>query len=342
MTETPGRIDDLRPASVALGPQGWIHPLAAYALRRLAAGLAIALLVSLLVFAATQFLPGDAATAVLGRSASPESVAALRKELGLDRSRPEQYAAWLADFVRGDLGTSLTARRPVGELIGGRILNSALLALVTFAVLIPLSLLFGVLAAIRRGRTVDHVISGLSVAAIALPEFVTGTILVFAFAVSLKLLPPVSLVPPGESPLRHPSILVLPVATLLVAGLAYSIRMVRAGMVEAMASDYVEMSRLNGVPERRIIWHHALPNALAPTIQVFALTIQWLVGGLVVVETVFQYPGIGQGLALAVVGRDIPVVQAVATMIAVLYIAINIVADIIVVLLIPKLRTSYS
>jgi peptide/nickel transport system permease protein len=230
----------------------------------------------------------------------------------------------------------------VSELISGRLWNSVVLALVTFAIMIPLSLLLGILAAIRRGRTADHVISGLSVAAIALPEFVTGTMLALGFAVSLKLLPPVSLVPPGQSPLADPSVLVLPVATLLIAGLAYSIRMVRAGMVEAMASDYVQMARLHGIPERRVIWRHALPNALAPSIQVFALTVQWLVGGIVVVETVFQYPGIGQGLVRAVVARDIPVVQAVATMIAVVYIAINIAADLIVVLLIPKLRTASS
>jgi peptide/nickel transport system permease protein len=206
--------------------------------------------------------------------------------------------------------------------------------------MIPLSLLLGVAAALRQGRAADHAISGVSLGAIAVPEFVTGTILAAFIAVSLGLLPPVSLIAPDESPFAHPDLLVLPVATLLLTGLAYNIRMVRAGVIDVMRSDYIRMARLNGIPERRVVWRHALRNALAPAIQVFALTVQWLIGGIVIVEAVFQYPGIGQGLVQAVAARDIPVVQAVALYIAIIIIFINIIADIVVIMLIPKMRTN--
>jgi peptide/nickel transport system permease protein len=174
----------------------------------------------------------------------------------------------------------------------------------------------------------------------ALPEFVTGTILVLIFALHLEILPAVSFLPPGESPLQNPKILVLPVATLLAASLAQTMRMVRAGMVEALRSDYVEMARLNGYDERTVVLRHALRNALAPTVQVFALNIQWLVGGIVVTEYVFGYPGLGQALVNAVAARDIPYVQAAALLVAVVYLALNVVSDLLVVLLIPKLRTA--
>jgi peptide/nickel transport system permease protein len=204
----------------------------------------------------------------------------------------------------------------------------------------PISLVLGTAAALRRGRMLDHIVSVATLSAIAFPEFVTGTILAVVFAVSLRLLPADSLVAPGESPLATPSVLVLPVVTLLFASLAFAVRMVRAGVGGVMQSDYVAMARLNGIPEARLIWRHVLPNALAPTVQVLALTLQWLIGGIVVTETVFQYPGLGQGLVQAVIARDIPVVQAISMLIAVIYIGINIVADVAVILLIPKLRTA--
>lgn len=328
------------------GPKGidapWrrTSPIVWLVLRRLAVGVALAWVVSVLVFAGTQLLPGDAATAILGRTATPEQVAQIRAELHLNESAPKQYWAWASGFLQGDLGRSFAAQEPVADFIRNRIANTAILAVFALMVILPLSIALGTLAGIRRDRVVDHVVSGLSLAVIALPEFVTGTILAVVFAVSLRWLPAVSLVPPASSPLSTPSVLVLPVLTLTLAALAFSIRMVRAGVVEVMQSEYVAMARLNGIAEGRLVRRHALRNALAPTVQVLALTLQWLIGGIVVVESVFQYPGIGQGLAQAVTARDIPVVQAIAMLIAIVYIAINVLADLIVVLLIPRLRTA--
>ncbi len=308
--------------------------------RRIAASVVLLFVASVLIFAGTQLLPGDAATAVLGRNATPEALADVRAELELDRPVIERYSSWLGGFVSGDLGRSLASRQPVSDLAGDRFVNSAVLAFLTAVVLFPLAIGLGVLAAVRGGRAVDHAISGLSLTFIAAPEFVLGTFLALIFAVNLKLVPPVSLLPPGSSPLSEPSLLVLPVATLVLVGAAYMIRMVRAGMIEALASDYVQMARLRGVSERRVVLSHALRNALAPTVQVAALTLQWLIGGIVIVETVFAYPGIGQGLVQGVVARDIPYVASISMVLAIVYVAIATIADLLVVLLIPRLRTA--
>jgi peptide/nickel transport system permease protein len=317
-----------------------LHPLAAYVLRRLGVGVLLLALVSVLVFGATQVLPGDAATAILGRSATAEQKELYRQELGLDRSIPAQYWSWISGVVQGDLGRSLASRQPVTDFISERVGKSLVLALATLVVLVPVSLVLGVWAGIRRNRASDHVISGVSLGFIALPEFVTGSLLIAFIAVSLKLLPPTSIIETGASPLTSPELLVLPVLTLCITAAAYIIRMVRAGIVDTMSSEYVEMARLKGVPEPRVVRRHALRNALAPTVQVLALTAQYLIGGIVIVETVFAYPGLGQGLVQAVTARDIPTVQGVAMLLAAIYIVINIVADVFVVLLIPKLRTS--
>jgi peptide/nickel transport system permease protein len=316
------------------------HPLAAFAIRRVLAGLLGLFAVSVIVFAATQVLPGNAAVQILGRNATPQAVAQLSKQLGLDRSAVAQYTSWLTGLLHGNLGRSLAAQEPVSVYIGDRVRNTLVLAGVAVALMIPLGLALGVIAGVRRDRPTDHVITGLTLGAISLPEFVTGALLALLFGVWLKVLPPVSLVSPGSDPLAHPAILVLPVVTLLLSGTAYIARMMRAGVIEAMGSDYVEAAVLNGIGRGRIVWKHALRNALAPTVQVLALTVQWLVGGVVVTETIFSYPGLGQGLVQAVQLRDLPVVQAVAMLLAAVYITINIVADLIVVLLIPRLRTA--
>jgi peptide/nickel transport system permease protein len=295
---------------------------------------------SVLVFAGTEMLPGDAATAILGRQATPESLQAIRDQLELDKPAAQRYLEWLGGFLRGDLGESLTGQRPVSEFLSAKITNTLILGLLTVAAMIPIAVGLGVWAGIRVDRPADHVISSVSLSFIALPEFVTGTLLTLIFGITLKLVPPVSLVAPGSSPFDQPSILVLPIVTLLLAALAYTIRMVRAGVVEVIAADYVHLARLSGIGERRVIVKHALRNALAPSVQVIALTIAWLVGGVFVVETVFQYPGIGQGLVQAVNARDIPLVQSVSMLIAALYVGINLVADLLVVFLIPKLRTA--
>ena len=304
----------------------------------MAIGLVLVVLISMLVFISTLAL-GDPAEAVLGRSATPAATAELRKELGLDRPVVEQYLSWASAAVHGDFGVSLSTRQPVSEYLGGRLLNTLQLALVTLAVMVPLALFLGVRSAIRPGGLFDQVVSWSSLAAISLPEFVVGTVLALVFAVQLELIPPVSLIPPHTSPLLHPDLLVLPVSTLTLVGLAYLSRMIRAGVIEAMESEYVSMARLNGLPERRVIWSHGLRNSLATTVQVLAATVQWLVVGTVVTETVFAYPGFGLATLTAVHQRDLTVVQAATLTAAVAFILINIVADVVVVLLIPKLRT---
>jgi peptide/nickel transport system permease protein len=313
---------------------GRLHPLVRFALRRLAIGVVLLALVSLLVFGATQVLPGDAASAILGRSATPAQKEIYRKELGLDKPLYQQYWRWVSHVARGDLGTSVASQVPVTTFISARAGKSLVLAITALLVLLPVSLALGIWSGIRRDRPADHAISVISLALIALPEFVTGTLLVAFIAVTLKLLPPTSIIESGGA-LSSPRLLVLPVLTLCLTAAPYVIRMVRSGVSEAMRADYVEMARLSGIPERRVVLRHALRNALAPTVQVFALTIQYLIGGIVIVETVFAYPGLGQGLVQAVVARDIPTVQGAA-----IYIVINIAADLVVVLLIPKLRTS--
>jgi peptide/nickel transport system permease protein len=297
-------------------------------------------LVSVLIFAATQVLPGNAADQIFGRSASAAEKARFTKQLGLDRPLLAQYGSWIGGVLHGNLGSSLASHQPVTSFISERLGNSAVLALAAVIVMIPVAVILGTVAGIRRGRPADHATSGVSLALIALPEFVSGTILAVLFGVTLAWFPPTSIIPSGSGPLSDPKLLILPVLTLCIAGSAYIIRMLRAGVAEAMASDYVQAARLNGIPERRIIVSHALRNALAPTVQVVALTVQWLVGGIVVVETVFSYPGLGQGLVQAVTARDIPVVQSLTLLIAAFYIMVNLVADIIVILLVPKLRTS--
>jgi peptide/nickel transport system permease protein len=321
------------------------HPLLAFALRRVAAGILTLLVVSALVFAGTELLPGDAAGAVLGRNATPDQLAELRAQMGLDRPAAVRYLEWLGGIVTGDLGNSAAgyaqgSERPIWDEISGEVRNSLTLALIAAVVMVPVALVLGVAAAVRAGRATDHAISTTSLAVISLPEFVIGSLLILVFFSWLGVLSPVSLIPPGESPLANPKQLVLPVLTLLGASLAASIRMVRAGMIDALRTDYVQMARLSGLRERTVIRRYALRNALAPSVQIFAQNIQYLVGGIIVVEYLFSYPGLGKELVDAVAIRDVREVQSVAIVIAAVYISLNIVADLLVVLLVPKLRTA--
>jgi len=321
-----------------------VPPVLAFLARRLV-GAAVALLIaSVLIFAATSILPGDAASVVLGRGATPEAVRQLDRELNLDRPRVQQYASWLGGFVHGDLGDSSVGlaqgakHAPVWDLIANPVRNSLILALVTAMFMIPLSLVLGALSAVFAGKPIDHAISIGSLAAIALPEFVIGSLLIGVFFVWLDVLPPVAIIPPGDDPLSHPTKLILPVATLLLASLAASIRMVRAGMIEVLRTDYVQTARLNGLAERWVLWRYAMRNALAPSVQVLAQNLQWLIGGIIITEAVFAYPGVGTTLVTAVGNRDLTLVQSVAMLIAVVYVLLNLVADLIVFLLVPKLR----
>jgi peptide/nickel transport system permease protein len=305
---------------------------------RLAIGLATLAAASALIFLGVEALPGDAATAALGRQATPELLKGLREDYGLGRPAAERYAGWLGGIVRGDLGRSLPSGDAVSTLIGDKVVNTAALSLVTILFLVPLSAFLGSVSAVRRDRALDHGVAGATLALIAVPEFVIGSLLAVMFAVWLEWLPPVSLIDPERSAFAQLDLLVLPMITLLAASVAQTIRMVRACMIRELASDYVQMARLKGVPERRVLLHHALPNALGPTIQIMAINVAWLMGGIVVVEAVFQYPGLGTTLTGAVASRDLPTVEAVAMLITAVYVGVNVLADLAVIVINPRLR----
>lgn len=301
------------------------------------------LAVSVLLFVGTEVLPGDAASAVLGKSATPAQLAEMREAMGLDRSAPERYLTWLAGLATGDLGNSAAGYADgravsIWSDIESKVANSLTLAIVTAALMIPLSLLLGVLAAMRAGRAVDHAISLTSLAIVSLPEFIIGSLLILVFFSWLGVLPPVSLIAPDATALTNVKALVLPVLTLLGASMAASIRMVRAGMIEVLNADYVGMARLNGFREPMVVRRYALRNALAPSVQVFAQNIQYLIGGIVVTEYLFNFPGLGKELVDAVAIRDVREVQSVAFLIAVVYVGLNVLADLLTVILVPKLR----
>lgn len=319
-------------------------PLAAFLVRRVAAALATLFVVSILIFAGTEVLPGDAAGAVLGRTATPDQLAEMQALMGLDRPPHERYLDWLGGILTGDLGHSASGyaaggESPIWDEISPKITNSFVLAAITALLMVPIALVLGVFSAVRAGRPLDHSISLGSLAIISLPEFIIGSLLILLFFSWLDVLPPISLIPPGTSPLAKPEALVLPMLTLLGASLAASIRMVRAGMIETLSSEYVTMARLNGLRESVVVRRYALRNALAPSVQVFAQNIQYLVGGIVVTEYLFNYPGLGKELVDAVAIRDVREVQSVALLVAAFYLFLNIVADFLVVLLVPKLRT---
>jgi peptide/nickel transport system permease protein len=311
-----------------------------FVIRRLLLGLLVLFMVSIVIFAATQALPGDPARAILGRSATPASLAALRLKLHLDQPVFTQYWTWLTGLLRGNLGTSLAAQEPVTTLLRPKLVNSSVLVAVSAIVSIPLSIAIGSWAAFKREKIFDTLSSNLLLVLAALPEFVVAVVLILLLATTVsQVLPSVSIIPPGSSPLDHPAALVLPTLTLVIAVAPYVSRIMRASMIEVLESDYIEMARLKGLPERVVLVRHALPNALGPVFQVIALNLAYLAGGIVVVEYVFNYTGIGGGLQEAVVNHDLPVVQALAMLIAALYVLLNLLADVATIMVTPRLRT---
>jgi peptide/nickel transport system permease protein len=311
-----------------------------FILRRLLLGIVVLILVSILVFLATQALPGDPARAILGRSATPASLAALRRQLHLDRPVLEQYWIWITGLLHGNLGTSLAAQEPVSTLLAPRLVNSAVLLALAAVLSIPLSIAIGAWAALKREKAFDQASSNLLLALAALPEFVVALILVILFATTVShVLPAISTVPPGSRPWNNWLALVLPTLTLVIAVAPYVARIMRASMIEVLESDYVEMARLKGLPERTVLIRHALPNALGPVFQVIALNLAYLAGGIIVIEFVFNYTGIGSATAEAVVNHDLPVIQALAILLAAVYVVLNLLADVATILVTPKLRT---
>jgi peptide/nickel transport system permease protein len=315
------------------------HPTLDLIARRVLIGCVTLFVVSILVFFATQVLPGNAAYAVLGRSATPNRLRALELQLHLNRGLLAQYWAWLSGLLAGRLGTSLANGQDVWGQIYPRLIASSGLVVISGVIGSVAGVTLGSVAALRKDGWFDRIASTIALAVTSLPEFVVaiGLILLFATTVS-HLLPAVSLMPPGTYFWSEPRLLILPVATLVIVIIPYIFRMVRAAMIEALESDYVEMARLKGVPSWRIVFVHALPNALPPTIQVIGLSVLYLAGGIVVVEYVYNYPGVGYSLMYAVQSRDIPEIQAIVVILAAFYVFMNILTDVIALLATPRRR----
>ena len=312
--------------------------------RRIVAAVLTLWAVSVIVFLATSAL-GDPVRAILGRDfeVSPQRVAQIREALHLDASLVERYFIWLGGLLTGDLGTSVASQLPVWDMIGGRLVNSALLVLPVALLMVPIALGLALLAARYRGSALDNAIQVVTLSLAGVPEFVTGILLVALFSTSVfHLFPAVTALPLGATVWSEPRSLVLPVATLVVAIVPYLTRILRANLLEALDSDYVELARLKGIPENRVLWRHALPNTLVPLVQVTALQLAWLVGGVVLIEYLFNYPGIGATLVDSVRNSDFPMVQALTMIIAAVYVVVNLIADLLSILLTPRARTAMA
>jgi peptide/nickel transport system permease protein len=307
--------------------------------RRIAAALGTLVLSSVLVFLAVQALPGDVATQVLGKDATPDAVADLRGKLGLDQPAWERYFDWIKGALHGDFGTSLVSGKAVGAEVAQYLGNSALIALITVLFAVTGSLLLGILAGLYRDRWPDHVISTASLVGMSVPEFVVATVLVLCFSVALPWFPAVVLYGPDATVGQLLPAVWLPALALAVVMAAYIVRMARTSVIDVMASEYVTTARLKGLSTWRVVTRHALPSALLPTLHVIALNVAWLAGGVAVVENVFNYPGIGKLMLSSVQNRDLPVIQAIALISAVVYVVCNLAADLGAMALNPRLRT---
>ena len=306
-------------------------------LQRFGLGLLTLFVVSIIIFVGVEFLPGDIAEALLGQGASPENVAALRHELGLDRPAHIRYIDWWAGVMQGDLGTSLANRRDIAELITFRLSNTLFLALTAAAISVPLALILGVLAALYRNSIYDRSVNVVTLGAVSAPEFLTAYVLILYFSVTLGWFPSLSNIDANTPFIEKLHQATLPAVTLMAVILAYMMRMVRASIINLLASAYIEMAHLKGMPKLRVIVKHALPNAWAPIANIIAISLAYLVVGVVVVEVVFIYPGLGQLMVDSVSNRDIPVVQACAMIFAGTYILLNLTADIVSICTNPRL-----
>lgn len=307
-------------------------------LRRLLLIVPTLLLVSLLVFFMAEVLPGDIGRTILGPYASPEQVVELNHRLGADRPLVVQYVSWLGDFVVGDWGQSATLNDPVLGLTVERLWNSVKLAGLSLLFILPTALFLGVVAGLRRDTTLDRTITVTSLSLTVIPEFVSGVILIVLFAVMLPIFPVTALPPPGSSPATQLWYLVLPAVALMFVELGYIARMARAGVAEVLDLPYVRTATLKGLPRRDVVRRHVLRNGLLPTVTVIGAQVGWLVGGLVVIETLFNYPGIGKLMADSATLHDVKVLEATVIVVAAIYMLSNLAADVIVALLNPRIR----
>lgn len=306
--------------------------------KRIALGLLTLIIISLLIFLGVELLPGDVAEAILGQSALPETVEAFRRELKLDLPAHIRYFTWLGDFIQGDFGTSLANKRPIADQIGWRFANTMFLATASGIIAVPVAIILGILAALYRNSLFDRIISTVTLSTISFPEFFVAYILIALLSVQVILFPSISNINEQMSLLEKIHAIFLPCMTLTLVVVAHMMRQTRAAIINIMASPFIEMARLKGIKRARIIVFHAFPNALSPVINVVAINLAYLVVGVVVVEVVFVYPGLGQLLVDAVSKRDIPVVQASGLIFAFIYIGLNLLADVLSIISNPRLR----
>lgn len=306
--------------------------------QRVALALLSLLTVSVVVFAITAVLPGDAAQEQLGQEATPEALAALRAKMGLDVPAPQRYLHWLGGLVRGDMGVSSTTQLPVAELIGSRLPNSLLLAAVTALFSVPIALTLGVSAAVWRGSWFDRAASTGAVAVVSVPEFLVATLAVLLFAVQLRWLPALSYVSDVESLGQLLRAFAMPVLTLTCVIVAQMMRMTRAAVIDQLEAPYIEMVRLKGASPLRMVLAHALPNAVGPIANAVALSLSYLLGGVIIVETIFNYPGVAKLMVDGVSQRDMPLVQACAMLFCAGYLILVTTADLLGILANPRLR----
>lgn len=294
---------------------------------------------SIIIFTGVELLPGDACTAFLERDAFGKLLENCRDNLGLNRQGFIRYFEWALDAIQGDLGTAANGITPITELVGARLKNSLFLAGCSLAVGVPMAIILGIITGLWRDRPIDIAISTVAIFAMTIPEFVSATVLILVFSVWLGWLPGIIVVS-ANAPVHEffPEI-ILPVVVLAMVMTAHMLRMVRSSVINVMSGDYVQMATLKGVPYPRLVFKHALPNALLPAINVVALTIAWLVGGVVVIEVVFNYPGLGRMMIEAISDRDLPVVQAIALIVGSAYVGVNLLADMLTMILNPRLRT---
>ncbi len=295
-------------------------------------------LTSLIVFVVTQYIPGDVARVVLGREAGEEVLEAFRDEFGLNDPLPVQYFNWLTDFVTGDWGISLSTKTEIRPLVLERLGNSLMLAGVTLLIAVPLSVFLGVIAGLNENKPVDSAINIGSLSVVGLPEFITGLLLIQIFARWLDILPANSSIAPDATFLEALPQLILPALTATLVLLAYIARMTRAGVVEELKRPYVRTATLKGLPRRTVINKHVLRNALLPTITVIAISVGWLISGIIVIENVFNYPGLGRLLVFAIDRRDLPLIQAITMVTVVIFVMANLIADLLYAYLNPRIR----
>jgi peptide/nickel transport system permease protein len=306
-------------------------------LQRLGLGFLTLFAVSIIIAFVVELLPGDITQAILGQSATPETVAAFRKEIGLDRPAHIRYFEWLGGMVQGDLGQSLASKREISEFVGTRLSNTLFLGGLAAAIAVPLALILGLLAALYRNSIYDRIVNLLTLTSISFPEFFVAYILILFLSVKAGFFPGISNVSTDLAFSEQLFRTILPALTLTLVVLAHMLRMTRAAIINLLSSPYIEMASLKGTKPFRIIFHHALPNAWGPIVNVIALNLAYLVVGVVVVEVVFVYPGLGQLLVDSVSKRDLPVVQACSIIFAAVYILLNLFADIVSIISNPRL-----